>query len=194
MSISSHINVATILAMLALMAFAGLLVRAALEDLFERRIPNLVCAGIAVCFFLYAWVTPQPVDWLGSFSVAALAFCLGAFLFARGAMGGGDVKLMTACGLWCGFELSLIFGLVVSLSGGLLAVLYLLMASLPWTKSDPKPPTMRLLPAAWPDQKTSSNKKAAYDDLPYGIAIAAGGGWVATELFLRNIIIMEGIS
>ena len=190
MSISPLLDFPAALSMLAVVTFAGFLVRAAVEDLFERRIPNLVCAGVVLCFFLHAWATPQPVDWLGSFSVAAMAFCLGAFLFARGAMGGGDVKLMTACGLWCGFELSVVFGLVVSLTGGVLAVVYLLMASLPLAKGAPQPPTMPQRPAAWPDQ----NKKASCDDLPYGIAIAAGGGWVATELFLRNITIMEGIS
>ncbi len=194
MTITADTHFPMMLTMLALMAFAGLLIRAALEDLFERRIPNLVCAGIVVSFFLYALVTPQPVDWSGSFSVAALAFGLGAVLFYRGAMGGGDVKLMTACGLWCGFDMSVTFALVVCLTGGVLALLYLLVSYVIRIRTDPKPPVMRLVPTAWPGQNTKQGAGLPCDDLPYGIAIAAGGGWVATELFLHNLAIMGGVS
>ncbi len=79
-----------------------LLVVAAVIDLRDRRIPNwlsltLVFSGlIGSCLFTHA-ISP-----LQSLAGLSIGFGLCFILFALGAMGGGDVKLMAAVGAWLG--------------------------------------------------------------------------------------------
>jgi prepilin peptidase CpaA len=71
-------------------------------DIRARIIPNPLNAGIALAAPLWWWasglgVWPGAAIQIGLASVALLLF-MGAF--ALGAMGGGDVKLIAALGLW----------------------------------------------------------------------------------------------
>ena len=100
-----------------------LLILAAAWDLRTRRIPNwitlpLVVSGLARCCILRG--TPGP-------GTAALGMLVGAaipfVLFAIGALGGGDVKLMAGVGAWLGplpalavFLISGVLGMVVVLA------------------------------------------------------------------------------
>jgi len=79
-----------------------LLVWAAVVDLRQRRIPNwltllLIASGFARSFMVGGAVGPAGAV-LGIFAGAAIPF----MLFAMGAMGGGDVKLMAGVGAWLG--------------------------------------------------------------------------------------------
>ncbi len=56
-------------------------------------------------------------------SVFAFAVMLAIFLISRGGMGGGDVKLSAAAGLWLGFENTVIFLLLSFISGGIISIL-----------------------------------------------------------------------
>ena len=51
---------------------------------------------------------------------------LAIFLISRGGMGGGDVKLSAAAGLWLGFENTVIFLLLSFISGGIISILLML--------------------------------------------------------------------
>jgi prepilin peptidase CpaA len=80
----------------------GLLVWAAVSDLHSRRIPNwltftLVLSGFAQSIAFGALCSP--LESLGGFAVA---FALTFALFALGAVGGGDVKLLAGLGAWFG--------------------------------------------------------------------------------------------
>lgn len=80
----------------------GLLVLAAIQDLQTRRIPNwlslgLLLAGLARSFTSDATLTPS-----NAFAGFALGFALTFILFAIGALGGGDVKLLSGVGAWLG--------------------------------------------------------------------------------------------
>jgi prepilin peptidase CpaA len=88
---------------LAVLAFTMLMVTAAFEDFRRLVIPNWLVAGlVAVWPLCVAAGTVAPAAALGAFGIAALVFVAGAFLFARGLVGGGDVKLLSAAALWAG--------------------------------------------------------------------------------------------
>jgi prepilin peptidase CpaA len=164
---------------ICLAGFLSLLVIAAVEDVRERRIANWLTLGVAALWPLWVVVSPAPVAWLGALALAAAVLAVGFALFARGWLGGGDVKLIAAVSLWAGPEHMLLFALVTSLAGGVLA-----LATLSWQRLlGPLGLHLQALgllggrPAA-----TASEEPAAPATLPYGVAIAAGGVAVALQL------------
>ncbi|MGH7099221.1 MAG: prepilin peptidase [Stellaceae bacterium] len=93
----------TALHILAALAFSALMAAAAFEDFRRFVIPNwLILALVAVWPLLLAAQRIAPVTALSAVGVAALVFLVGAVLFARGYVGGGDVKLLCAAALWAG--------------------------------------------------------------------------------------------
>lgn len=91
---------ATLLVPIALLAL--LLLVAAGDDLRRRVIPNWLTAAIALGAIGWWWcagLAPWP-DVALRIAVALGALLLFAGLFALGAMGGGDVKLIAALALW----------------------------------------------------------------------------------------------
>jgi prepilin peptidase CpaA len=109
--------------------------------------------------------SPAPVAWLGALAVAAAALAVGLGLFAARAMGGGDVKLIAAIALWAGPALVLPFLFVVALAGGALSLVMLSAARL-------RPVLVR---EAVPQPLSALR-------VPYGVAVAAGGLFVASRL------------
>lgn len=105
--------------------FTGLLGLAALTDLQEYRIPNSVTLAIAALFPVYALLPEADVAVVGSVGLAAAVLAGGTALFALGAFGGGDVKLMAAVSLWVGPAAFLDFLLVTALVGGAMALFQL---------------------------------------------------------------------
>src|SRR5688572_23697423 len=101
----------------------GLLVVAAVVDWRTRRIPNwltftLVLSGIAQSFMPHAVVSPT-----GALLGLCVGFVLTFALYALGAVGGGDVKLLAGIGAWLGPQAALavfcveaIVGMVMALS------------------------------------------------------------------------------
>lgn len=164
------LNAALLMASLCLAAFAGLLAWAAYGDVRRYLIPNkisLLILATYVGFSLSSAFLPDfypSVNWFGGFIVGGVMLAVGLVLFARGIMGGGDVKLLASASVWAGpahiFDLLVITALV----GGVLAVAVGLS---------------RVRHAQTEPADSGPVKEVA---LPYGVAIAVGGVVVATQL------------
>lgn len=75
---------------------------AAASDVAQRRIPNLVVAPLAVAGIAAQWVTGGAAAAAsGLLAGCAVLVILGVF-WARGALGGGDVKLAASAAVWLG--------------------------------------------------------------------------------------------
>ena len=138
--------------------FALLLIAAAVEDAVRLRISNitvgLVLLGAIVTAFILGL---EPRMWQ---NLALLVACLaiGTPLFGRGVLGGGDVKLLAATFAWFNFSAAPWLLMAVSLSGGVLALLIIVLRRVNW--SDKARQRAILLQRRGP--------------IPYGVAIAAG--------------------
>ncbi len=156
---------------LAIAIVFGMLVFAAASDVAKRRIPNTLPTVIAVSFLVAGLASPERVDLLGGLWVAAAIMAVGFGVFALGKIGGGDVKLLAAMGLWAGPTGALDFLVVTAFAGGGLAILYLLPElahALTWLRAMVE----RRAPAL---QSVTIETNAKTHGLPYGVAIAAGG-------------------
>lgn len=127
---------------------------AAVTDLRSRKIGNWLNGAIALGAPLFWWANglslwPEVAMQLG---IALAAFVVLAGLFAMRAMGGGDVKLLTALALWIkpGWFLELV--VVMALLGGILTIAF----------------------AAWHMMRARKERLT----IPYGVAIASAGLWV----------------
>lgn len=143
--------------------FAAALVWAVWQDLRARRIPNAACGTIAALAPGMWVLAGLPGPWWGVALLVLAVFGVGSGLFAVGALGGGDVKLATAIALWAGTAHGLEYLLVTAVAGGVLAVAYVVRAN---------------VPLAVPGLRTGG----LADGVPYGVAIAAGGLWIAHRL------------
>jgi prepilin peptidase CpaA len=148
---------------LILLATALTLAWAAIGDAMTYRIPNILPALVVGGFAATAWF--EPASFLvGGLLTSFAVFAVGALLFARRLMGGGDVKLLAATSLWCGPEQLTLFALVTAVTAVTLA---LLMMS----------PLGRLMPAP-PTRLAGGAGAATRQPMPFGVAVAAGGLWV----------------
>jgi prepilin peptidase CpaA len=98
----------------------GLLVLAATLDLRSRRIPNWLTVSLMLSGLLFSLLGWSPIGPVHSFIGLLVGFALPFVLFAIGALGGGDVKLLAGIGAWLGpvgvlavFLLECVVGLVI---------------------------------------------------------------------------------
>lgn len=148
-------------------ALSGLLIAAAWQDLRTLHIANGLSIAIATLFIGWAvfGLIAGSYTWQAfglSIVCGACLFVVGAAAFAGGIVGGGDVKLLAAVGLFAGPGWIVDLLLVTALVGGALGVAVLAGAPIG--------------PAA------TAGEVALRRRLPYGPAIAMGGLWVASAL------------
>ncbi len=147
---------------------------AAVSDVAHRRIPNALPLIAAASFLIAGAASPDRVDLLGGLWVAGAIFVVGFIGFAFGKIGGGDVKLLAAMGLWAGPAAAIDYLVLTGLAGGALAFMYLLPEiahAMTWLRAVAE----RRLPAL---QSVTVRTDVRKDGLPYGVAIAAGGLFV----------------
>ncbi len=161
---------------LLIQALAALLVWAAISDLRRFVIPNRVSLSIALLYPAYVLSAPQPVDWPVALAIAVATFLAGAFAFSRGWFGGGDVKLLAAASLWAGPVLLPTLLFVTGVTGGLLGIVALAKPCLARITSGWRVTAPASSPACVPSRT----------NIPYGVAISAGGCVVALQLLLAR--------
>ena len=156
--------------------FGLLLLWAAWSDIQSFTIPNRVSLAISLLYPAHVLASPEQVEWLAAVGIAAPVFAVGAFAFARGWFGGGDVKLLTVAALWAGPAHFSLLLLVTGLAGGVLG-----LAALAYPMLTPFLAQLRLTGA--PEPAGGGNPTPlSRTNVPYGVAIAAGGLCVAARL------------
>ena len=83
---------------------ALLLLAAALEDMWRLEIANILSGGVAIAAFVAVAIDGPIIGLWQNLLLFAAVLAVGTLLFARGVMGGGDIKLLAAGALW--FDLS----------------------------------------------------------------------------------------
>ncbi len=152
-----------VLTLAVLYLFPLLLLCGALWDLLTMQIPNWVSLALLICFLAYSALAPLSVAEVSSHLGLGLAVLLiGAFLFAKGLVGGGDIKLLAAAAVWIGWTYFPLYLVATALIGGVLAVLLLAFRRLH-------------LPAPWAPVGWLKRLHDPKTGLPYGIAIGIGG-------------------
>jgi prepilin peptidase CpaA len=135
-------------------ALAIALLVAAFTDIRRRQIDNWLNAAVAAGAPLFWWATGLTL-WPGAalqITLAVVTFFVLAGLFALRAMGGGDVKLLTALALWMPAVLFLKLLVIMALAGGILTIAL----------------------SMWHITRRRKDKLK----IPYGIAIAGAGLWI----------------
>ena len=145
---------------LLLGALAIALLVAAFTDIRRRQIDNWLNGSIAAAAPLYWWASGLSLwpDVAWQVGVASLTLTVLAVLFALRAMGGGDVKLLTALALWIQplWFVRLLIGM--ALIGGLLTIVL----------------------GAWHVTRRRRDRLA----IPYGVAISSAALWVLALQFV----------
>ncbi len=148
-----------ILAYGLLAALAIALLVAAISDLRTRLIHNSLTFGIAAAAPAFWWASGLSL-WPGVAAQLALgitAFAVLAGLFALRAMGGGDVKLLTALALWLPWQPFLKLLVLMALLGGVLTIAFAVSHRLA--------------------------RRTGRVEIPYGVAIAGAGLWVLASTY-----------
>ncbi|MBV8972722.1 MAG: prepilin peptidase [Sphingomonadaceae bacterium] len=114
---------AEIVAEIAAVTALFLVVAAGAIDAVRYEIPDAVSIAVVVLAAVFGVLTPG-FGWASHAGAVAVMFAFGLLAFSRGWLGGGDVKLMSAIAGWTGLmQLPLMF-VAVSVSGGVLALVY----------------------------------------------------------------------
>lgn len=143
-----------------LAALAIALLIAAFTDMKSRKIANWLNAAIALAAPAFWWASgmtlwPEVAIQVG---LAVATFLVLSILFAIRAMGGGDVKLLTALALWIAPDHFWKLLVMMALLGGVLTVVM----------------------AGWHAMRRQKHKLA----IPYGVAISAAGLWVIASFYI----------
>lgn len=154
--------------LLLIFAASLTLVWAAASDVGRYTIPNAAVLTLSALFIPYAMLVLSPGLIFAHAGVALAAFAFGAGLFALKVMGGGDVKLIAAVGLWAGPALALQSLLIMALAGGALALAMLVLSAV----------RTRLAIAGF----AAPCAPLKSQPLPYGLAIAIAGLWTLHTL------------
>ncbi len=115
----------TIVHGIAVAAFAALMATAAVEDFRRYTIPNWLTLSACVLWPAFAVPSPSLAATLGALGCALAVFIVGALLFARGYLGGGDVKLLAVAVLWAGPAGTPTLLILTGILGGVLALVML---------------------------------------------------------------------
>ena len=147
---------------LLLGTLAVILVVAEVIDVRTFTISNRLNVVVALLAPVFWWSVGLPLwpDAAILFAVAVGVFALLSIAFFAGMMGGGDVKLAAAVALWFSPAVTLRFLVFMSIAGGLLTLVILVIHKV--------------------------RSKEGRPEVPYGVAIAIGALAILAQRFLNQ--------
>jgi prepilin peptidase CpaA len=149
----------------------GILVTVAYEDVRARRIPNALSLATAALGLARVAFTAEVIDAGFTLAAAIIILTITFALFQRGAIGGGDAKILPATALLIGSRELLGFLFLMSLCGGVLA-----LATLAAERLDLS--FRRFRRGAYlssTDQSDGGGVVSKRPTVPYGVAVAIAG-------------------
>lgn len=154
-----------------LLALVGAaLAAAAIEDAVRLRISNATSLAVLIGALVAMALQGFPLALWQNALVFALLLAGGTLMFASGKVGGGDVKLLAALGLWVNLAAAVWMLVTVAIAGGILALGFIIVRSLSGRKA----------------RKSLAGRDRG---IPYGLAIVAGAcivfagqlGWLQSQ-------------
>ena len=142
----------------AVIVLMALLAAAAIQDAMQLRISNLLSAAVLVLGVVAIIVVGPEIRLWENLVVFVVTLAVGTLLFSRKILGGGDVKLLAATGLWFHLGGALRFFVSVAIAGGLLALIIIIVRQFNWSDSA--------------QQRFVILRRRG--GIPYGVAIAVG--------------------
>lgn len=139
-------------------------------DVTRRRIPNAAVLALAALYPVALTSGALSGVWWAGLAVGGVLFVVGLAGFALGMIGGGDVKLAAVLGVWAGSSDFVGFVLITALTGAVLSVLILA------TRNSAVAHLFAHPIQAGPQ---TDGRETASESVPYGVALAAGGLWIA---------------
>jgi prepilin peptidase CpaA len=100
-----------------LLILGTLLAVAAAADVAQRRVPNLVVAPLAVAGLAAQWSSGGVLAAADGLLAGSLVTVVLGIAWAKGALGGGDLKLAAAAAIWLGSRSVLPFLLFAGVAG-----------------------------------------------------------------------------
>ena len=135
----------------------ALLAAATIQDAVQLKISNYICGAVLILAVVAMVMAGFRLSLWQNLVVFAVILTVGTLLFDRGFLGGGDVKLFAAVGLWANFQTALWLVVSIAIAGGLLALIMIFLRS--------------FVPNGFARRVKTLQPKAG---IPYGIAITAG--------------------
>ena len=142
---------------------------AIVSDIRHLKIPNWVCAILAVAFLPYCALLWPNVDVLSHLGIALAIFLLSFLFYYLNWLGGGDVKFLTALSLWMGPLHIVAFVMLMAVLGLLLALLVINLRRYSTVGQNRLPSILR----RWVEEGAC----------PYGIAIGIAGLGMGERIF-----------
>jgi len=133
------------------------LAAATIQDAVQLKISNYICAAVLVLAVVAMALSGFRVSLWQNVVIFTAILTIGAFLFERGVLGGGDVKLFAAVGFWANLQAALWLVVSVAIAGGLLALAMIFLRT--------------FVPKGLARRVKTLQPKAG---IAYGIAITAG--------------------
>lgn len=128
-------------------------------DLRTYEIPDTITVVIIIAAVMFGYATPG-FDWASHAAAGGIFFAFGLLAFARGWLGGGDIKVMTGCACWATLGSLAEQVVLIAIAGGALAIILILLR--------------RGLALAGVTGEDAPRLVQVGAHLPYAVAIAAG--------------------
>jgi prepilin peptidase CpaA len=155
---------------------AVLLVLAVCFDVGQKRIPNWLTVGGVLAGLAVRGVLGVELLWAGILG-GTLGLALGLFLFAIGAMGAGDGKLLASVGSCMGLTAFIQALPLIAVAGGVLAmVVTVRTGTAVATLFRFRELVLHIMSAGRIGERRTLAMPGAVT-VPYGVAVAAGAAW-----------------